>query len=221
MDNRDRRRYDMLVRVRQFGAENAADFPDRTIGGAQFTEVNTVIDLLDQLSGDQSAGIGGARFSFAGKNTARENVREDLSDISRTARSMTYQIPHFDEKFRMPRNRNDQQMLAAARAFQTEAAAHESQFIAYGMPADFLADLQNDIAEFETALGATGAAVDSHTAATAEIDEAVRRGMIAVRILNGIVKNIYRNNAGKLAAWTSASHVEKAAKKVIPPAPPV
>jgi hypothetical protein len=31
--------------------------------------------------------------------------------------------------------------------------------------------------------------------------------------LDGVVKNKYRNNVGKLAAWTSASHIEKAPKK--------
>lgn len=50
-------------------------------------------------------------------------------------------------------------------------------------------------------------------------DEAskVRQGMIKVRILDGIVKNRYANDAGKLAAWISASHVEKAPKKKTPP----
>ena len=221
MDDRERRRYDMFVRVKQFMAENAADFPADSVGTKQAAEVSIVIDLLDQLSGDQVAGFGDARFSFAGKNSARENVREDISDIARTARSMNYQFPNIAEKFRMPRGNNDQQLLAAARAFLTEAAPREADFKSYGMPDDFLTDLQTDIEAFETALGTTGAAVDSHVEATAEIDEAIRRGMIAKRILDGVVKNIFRNNAGKLAAWTSASHIEKAPKKEDEPAPTV
>jgi hypothetical protein len=209
----------MFVRVKQYMAENAADFPAGSIGAVQAAEMNAVVDLLDQLGSDQSAGFGDARFSFAGKKSARENVRDDLSEINQTARSMNYQFPNIAEKFRMPRGNNDQQLLAAARAFLTEATPHKTDFIAYGMPADFLDDLQADIEAFEAALGATGEAVDSHVEATAEIDEAIRRGMIAVRILNGVVKNIYRNNVGKLAAWTSASHIEKAPKKEAEPAP--
>lgn len=219
MDDRERRRYDMFVRVKQFGTENAADFPDRTVGATQFEEINAVVDSLDQLAGDQAAGFGDARFSFAGKKSARENIRDDLSEINQTAHSMNYQFPNIAEKFRMPRGNNDQQLLAAARAFHTEAAPLESEFIAYGMPTDFLADLLADIETFEAALGTTGEAVDSHVEATAEIDEAIRRGMIAKRILDGVVKNIYRNNAGKFAAWTSASHIEKAPKKEASPAP--
>jgi hypothetical protein len=121
----------------------------------------------------------------------------------------------------MPRNNNDQQMLAAARAFKVEAAPLNADFIAYGLPATFLTELQDAIDAFEASLAPAGAAIDAQVAATAEIDSAIRRGMIARRILNGVVKNKYRNNVGKLAAWVSASHIEKPPKKNVPPAPPI
>jgi len=43
--------------------------------------------------------------------------------------------------------------------------------------------------------------------------------MIKVHILDGIVRNVYANNPGKLAACLSASHVEKAPKKKTTPTP--
>jgi hypothetical protein len=53
----------------------------------------------------------------------------------------------------------------------------------------------------------------------AEAGEANRRGMVARRILDGVVKNKYANDVGKLAAWLSASHIEKAPKKSEPTPP--
>ena len=50
-------------------------------------------------------------------------------------------------------------------------------------------------------------------AATAEIGESIRRGMVARRILDGVVRNVFASDVGKLAAWASASHVERAPKK--------
>ncbi len=47
----------------------------------------------------------------------------------------------------------------------------------------------------------------------------IREGMVIVRNLDGIVKNKYANDPGKLAAWISASHVEKAPKKKETPTP--
>ena len=49
--------------------------------------------------------------------------------------------------------------------------------------------------------------------------ESIRLGMVAVRILDGVVKNKYANDVGKLAAGTSASHVEKAPQKKTTPTP--
>lgn len=49
-----------------------------------------------------------------------------------------------------------------------------------------------------------------------ETSGTVRRAIIAVRSLDVIVRNKYANNVGKLAAWLSASHVEKAPKKKEP-----
>lgn len=211
----EQRRKDTFIRVRGFMTDNSARFPAGSIAAVKMVELSEVIDLLDELSGDQSGGMSDARFSFAGKNSARENVREDLSDISRTARSMNYQFPNIVEKFRMPRGNNDEELLAAARAFLTEATPYKANFIQYEMPADFLEDLQADIEAFEAALGATSSATDSHVEATAAIDEAIRNGMIILRTLNGIVKNVFRDDVGKLAAWLSASHIERRAKKKV------
>lgn len=56
----------------------------------------------------------------------------------------------------------------------------------------------------------------SRVAATADTSAKIREGMIKVRILDGIVRNVYRNDVGKLAAWTSPSHIEKPPKKKEP-----
>jgi len=40
-------------------------------------------------------------------------------------------------------------------------------------------------------------------------DSPLYGAMVIVRILDGIVRNKYANDPGKLAAWLSASHVEK------------
>ncbi len=217
MNADDRVRYDMFIRVDEFGNINAADFPSRSIGGAQFAVIADVIAQIQTLIGDQIASRGDARFHFATKATMRENLRGELSDINETAHSMVYQFAGIDLKFRMPRAGNDANMLAAARAFYQNSEEYEPQMIQYGLPETFRADLQTAITAFEQSLNAPGGAMDSQVAATADIGEAVRRGMQAVRILDGVVRNKYRGSTGKLAAWLSASHIEKINAKPTPP----
>ena len=90
------------------------------------------------------------------------------------------------------------------------------------MPADFLEDLEADIEQFEEALTRRVQGRETHVTATAAIDDLVERGMNAVRELDAIMRNMFANNPAKLAAWMSASHVERAPRRraAQPPAPP-
>ena len=46
-----------------------------------------------------------------------------------------------------------------------------------------------------------------------DVAEAAEIGLAAVRELDAIVRNIYRDNEAELAAWESASHVENAPRR--------
>lgn len=201
-------RYDMFIRVIEFLQNNIADFPTGIVA-EQLAVLIAVVGRLQTLMGKQAAGLSEARFEYNDKHTAREKLRALLSEIAETARSMVYKYPGIDLKFRMIRNSNEAELLAKARAFLIEATPLLNAFIEFEMDKDFLTELQTLIDEFETSLGEPVAATDSHVEATAEIGAEIRNGMIAVRTITGSVKNKYRNNVGKLAAWLSASHVEK------------
>lgn len=205
----------MLVRVNQVGVDNAGDFPSG-VGAAKFAVVATVVGEVESKSAFQAGGFAEAAQQFEVKDTCRENLRDEMSDISRTAKSMEYEFARFADEFRFGRNMNDATMLATDRAFQTEAGPYSANFIAYGLPAAFLAELTAAADAFEASVSNTAAATAEHVAATADTSAKIREGMIAKRILDGVVQNKYAGDPGKLAAWLSASHTEKAPKKNAP-----
>lgn len=207
----------MQVKAKQFGIDNAGDFSG--IASTKFSELGTLVDDVESTSASQQSGFGEAAQQFEVKDTARENLRDEMSDISRTSKSMEYAFDGISNKFFFQRNMADADMLAKARAWQTEAVPYKSDFIDYGLSADFIADLTAAADAFEASFSNTASATAEHVAATADEAAKVRQGMVIVRILDGIVKNKYANNPGKLAAWLSASHVEKAPKKKDPPTP--
>jgi hypothetical protein len=219
MIDKERFCYDSFLRMKQFGIDGSADFPASTKGGVNFTALNQVITDAENAGASQIGGSNIAKQSHASKGTARETLHEILSDMARTARSMAYEIEGIEDKFRLPSNRNDQSMLATARSFLAEAAAHEDDFKAYEMPKLFMTDLQEAITAFENSLNEANSAVGTRVTATANMGEIIRRGMIIRRVLDGIIKNKYRADAGKLAAWATASHIERPQKKKVPPAP--
>ncbi len=219
MNDSDRRRYECFLRIKQFGIDNTADFASIPIAVTNFGVITAEVNFLDEQGADQQEGFGDARGATETKGTARENLRDEMAEISRTARSIEYQYDGIAERFRMPRGSSDQTLLATARAFHAEALPIVADFVAYGMETKFITDLEDAADAFEATFGPQGSAIDSHVAATAEIGEAISRGMVARRILDGIVRNVYKSNTGKIAAWTSASHVEKPPKKKEPPTP--
>src|SRR5687767_11710828 len=104
---------------------------------------------------------------------------------------MEYAIDGISDLFKMPRNRNDADLLAGARAFATEAVAYQADFIAYGLPATFIADLTAAADDFEQSISDTAGAGLERTEATADIEDWVTQGMRFRSILNPIVKIKY------------------------------
>jgi hypothetical protein len=224
MQDTHNRRREMFVRVKDFGAVHATDFPPNGLGTRLFTDLEIVITQLATHAADEASGRGTAREGTTTRGTAREALREDLEAINRTARAMSEDVPGIDDKFRLPRGNNDQNLLNAARAFAADAAPLSAQFISHEMPADFLTDLADDIADLEAAISHQSGGVGSHVAAGAAIDDTIDRGVGIVRKLDAIVRNKYVNNSATLAEWTSASHTERAPRRSAPdaepPAPP-
>lgn len=214
MNDDNRRRYEMQVRVVQFGTDNSGDFSG--IATTKFGELATLVNDIESTSAAQQSGFGEAAQQFEVKDTARENLRDEMSDISRTAKSMEYAFDGIADKFRFQRNMSDANMLAKARAFHDESAPYEADFVAYGLHVDFRKHLNDAANAFEATFSNTASATAEHVAATADASSKVREGMVIVRVLDGIVRNVYANDPGKLAAWLSASHVEKAPKKQTP-----
>ncbi len=77
--------------------------------------------------------------------------------------------------------------------------AHEPEEMAASISCHFVSfrGCSNVADAFEGSFATTATATAEHVAATAETAESIRQGMIAVRILDGIVKNKYAGDVGQ------------------------
>jgi hypothetical protein len=214
MEDNDRREFDRLVRVREYCAERAGAFPAGSRGAQLFAALTALITELEAKAASQSAGLTSARTGTMSKAAARAALLEDVEAMRLTARAIALDNPDFANNFRLPPGRlTDQQLLATARAFAAAAASVKDEFIKYELPADFLEDLNADIENFERAVVVQSRSTDAHVAATEAIDEGLERGGDLVRQLDAVVRNKFRGDRAMLAAWTSASHVERAPRR--------
>jgi hypothetical protein len=95
-------------------------------------------------------------------------------------------------------------------------------FVQREMPEVFLDDLSATINEFETAAGNLNLHTANRVSATAGIKSKLARAAKLRKEIDPIVRNKYRNDPATLAAWKSASHVQRPPKKQKrdAPAPP-
>lgn len=219
MDDKDLRSYEMVLRVRDHGAERAASFPPTSIAGELFAKVSAAATELKDHVAQQVSGSTSARQGTATKAVARAALREALERLRRTARSMSHTMPGIDSKFRIPRTLSDQQLIATAEASVADAAPLKNEFIRFAMPANFLDELNDLVAEFRSALTNQQTGKSHQVMASAAIDDTLDEALSAVRQLDAIVRNTYHDDPAELAAWTSARHVERSprTKKTTPP----
>lgn len=206
------RTYEMLVRVDAFTSERAASFPANTLGGETVTELKEAIQTLTGAITSQTTGLSSAQRATAERMAAREALRESMKAIARTARVMALDTPGLENKFRLPRSGSTQTLLMTARAFANDAVAHKAEFLRHEFPATFIEDFESDIADLERAMSGQNTGRDAHVSATASVETAAERGMNAVKRLDAIVRNKFRDDPATLAAWESARHVESASR---------
>src|SRR5206468_10920621 len=88
-----------------------------------------------------------------------------------------------------------------------------SEFLRHEMPADFLDQLRDNIAALEQVITERNNHREGRVSATAALETLIVKGLTQMKQLHVVVQNKYRNDAATLAAWTSASHIERRTHK--------
>ncbi|HEX8176358.1 MAG TPA: hypothetical protein VF543_14685 [Pyrinomonadaceae bacterium] len=223
----ERRGYEMIVRVADFMDARSADFPAESAGGLLLTALRDAIDIIEEKAAEQSSGLSIREEGTALRSVARRNLRNQMEAISRTAVALAISgtTTGLENRFQMPEGSSDQTLINAARAFAEDALPIKGRFTRFGLPADFLDNLNMAITEFEQAVNKQNLGKEMHVAATTAIDEALERAINIVRQLNAIVRNKYADNTPTLAVWESARHIQRSPQRATepeqpPPAPP-
>jgi hypothetical protein len=219
MEIKVRRNYEMLLKVENFMTLNADDFSGISFVAATVAVLRAETAKIGELSAEKVQNTAAAKDSTLTRHDARRHLHAALEEIARLWRSASPETAEAKNKFRMPHNTSDQNLVATAKTFAVEAEANKQFFLERGMPADFIAALQNKTADFETAIIASQTALRERVGVNASFDQPLKLAKEAVRNLDPIVRRVYAANPQKLAQWIVASHVERNHAK--PPIPPI
>jgi hypothetical protein len=216
MRDNETTRFEMFQRVVGFGNDEAARFASNPYVTSLFDELGGVVADIQARVDAQTTGRASARQSTLTKSAAREDALEILNAMRRTARN----IPGQEEEFNFSKNPKDQELLSLARTFAAKALPVKAEFTKRGMRIDFIEVLQADADAIEQSLSERAEKRRSHVNATANIDDLIDAGMTRIRELDTIMRNLFADDPGRLAAWVSASHVARTPRSPAPAPPP-
>ena len=199
----------MFLNVRDFYNARKADFPSETTGGELFAALLTIIEQIEALSAATLSITGGVARMIDVKGDAKALFVNLLKDISGISGAMTFEFNGLEHRFRTPRNRSVPNLIAAGRAFASDAVEFKDDFVRYGLKADFISELAAATDTLEAAYSDLNDRIQERIGKNAAFAPLLRDGMEMVTRLQPIVKMKYRTDAENLSAWIYASHVER------------
>lgn len=203
------RQYEMLVRVRDFGAARVEMFPEASLAGQAFAGVDVAIKQVSEHAVSAMA----ARPQRGGAEpTPRQALFDALQMIVRTARVIKAATPAFDNTFHLPRQQPSQTLIAVGRSFAREAQPVAALFVAHELPNTFIADLTKLVDRLETSLRAREALKDARTVARMHFETALASGLAAVRKLDVLIPNRLKDDPVTLAVWERDRRIDYPAR---------
>lgn len=201
------RRLDMFKRVVGFMSQ----FPILSLPrvAAVLAEIITIIRTLEAAARDQLRGEGNSCGAVDVRESIANELRASLKDVNRTARTLDIEQGGVRPTFRLPKSGSYPALIATAQNIITKARSMESAFLAAGMSATFLVELDSLIEKFQDATTKKHSGQRARIQATATLHERAQQGTIAATKLDACVRNHFRNQPEIIAAWAHARHIER------------
>lgn len=232
MNDKQRNQVNRLIRVKKFMTTHAPKFTNTPAkpGDAKFNaSLAAVGPLREQIRTHQTTQASGAfHQETTNQEQERLDVRNLMSQINRTAAAVALDLddPGIMDRFRIPPNGSDAQLVTAARAFA--AAITElnlaAGFADHGYEGDPVADLIAEAEDVEETEGDQGGALGEQKGATESLPVLLKQARVLVQCVDTIIKNRFRNDPAMLGEWKVASHVTATPgneeEEEPPPAPP-
>lgn len=197
-------KYEMFVRVRNFGVANRDAFPEDSGGGQKFGELSALVKSIEEQLVRKAQAMSDARkVRLATRQAAKDFIKAFASTGRRAVVDETGTHP-----FRLPYQKSATVMMATARLFLEEAERRKDKFVELGMPPTFLADYAKVVDELAHAIAVQQDSRGSRSKAQGTIDAALSRGSQLVADLDVTVPNALRGDTARLAEWTGARRMD-------------
>lgn len=197
----------MATRVRDFLRAHQTDgMPEGTV----LSHLEELIERFDTLAAQQRDGVVVSRAAVQQRAGVRRALQgKMLRCLAALGAAAGKENVELAAQFRLPRIRvTNHAFLTMARGMLKKATAQKDLLVSRGMTAKLLDDLALAIGEFDKTLEATRAGRRDHVGASADLRSVAAGIAEQVRLLDGLVRYRFGDNAELMGAWASARNVE-------------
>ena len=198
MKKHERTKYEMLRRVRDFGAAHRELFPETTPGGQAFQAIANAIEEFDTNVVTRALVVKQGREDMV---VARAAIRREMRVIARTGRSLRKAAVPSARKLRMPGQVSGVALLGAAETFLKESEPHREALLSLGMPATALSTLRESMDSLDAALTVRGEGRRAAKSASEAIKRAFANAGTALATLDIVVPNLVERDSVLFAGW--------------------
>ena len=202
MTGKERRQFEMLVRVRTFGQTNAALFAALPVAQQTFAAVATAVDDLTTADMKKMSATTASRADR--RALARGTLIDLLQRCALLARNLRAEGREV-AGFALPASRSDVSLITAGRQFSLDAAPLEAEFTGHGMsPAHILAVTT----AFEGTVTDQGHSRTERVAARTRIRNLITAAIRGVRRLDLIIANELGGDEVVQAQWAQLRRLD-------------
>jgi len=200
-------KYEAGERVKVFFAERPGLAPDLSKAAGLVGQLKTILLTIAGLFSDYEAASSRWQQTGQVRRQLQTLVSQNAQTVQRTVKALATAPPDAAAKFHI-RSRSAQGTLAGSRALVAHARTMTPDLETHNLPAAFLSTLEGRIAAHDAAADDQNSARDAKVAVRAKLDQAISELMDVLKQLDVITRNLLRDDAATLAAWTKARHIE-------------
>jgi hypothetical protein len=204
---------DMYLRSLDCRDTVLTDMPAGSEGAIDAENLRGQYDIIIAETAAQSGFGGTAKMGAGQRKLVRKHIYNYLAALHTSAEILGRKHPGFEQNFPSPSGKDDNELLADARAVVLKAIDNKTLFLGRGIELAFLESGEAFITDFEESLDTSYDALSSRGEAVGSKKSAYDLADEYFDSLNDFVKNFYRDQPAKLAAWKIATRIERPAKK--------
>lgn len=206
MDAKSRRKLEMGARALEF----SRDHPDTSPGyTAAVTRLEERLGRADLIATQQMAGLRDVRAATERKRELRRVLKHaHLAHVAEVGKSAAREVPELTQKFVFrPGTSTYLAFRTAARGMAAEATTHKDVLVKHGLAESVLENFLQALDQFDAAVDQGTEGRQAHVGASAELRAVADEVVQVVRVMDGLNRYRFLNDAERLAAWESASNV--------------